>query len=106
MHHWRRQLDMAHALAPDFRLNDFDAALLADHAAMAHAFVFAAIAFVVFGRTENFRAEQTVALRLEGPVVDGLGFSHFAMGPRANLVRRGDRNLDRVKTEWVFRFFE
>ena len=53
----RRQLDMAHALAAYFGLDDFDTALLADYAAMAHAFILAAVAFVILGRTKNLGAK-------------------------------------------------
>ena len=51
---------------------DFDAALVADHAAVLHALVFAAETLPVGDRTEDLRAEQAVALRFEGAVVDRL----------------------------------
>jgi hypothetical protein len=102
----RGQFDMAHALAPYFGLNDFDTAFLADHAAMAHAFILATVALVILGRTKDLSAKQTIAFRLEGPVVDGLRLFYFAMGPRANFFRRSDGNFDRVKTERIFRFFK
>src|SRR5690606_31679292 len=44
-------------------------------------------------------AEQAVALGLEGAVVDGLGLLHFAVGPRTDQVRRGQRDLDRIEVE-------
>ncbi len=43
-----RQFDMAHAVTAYFRLRHFDAAALADNAAMADALVFTAIAFPIF----------------------------------------------------------
>jgi len=46
----------------------------AHHAAVAHALVLAAVALVVLRRAEDLRAEEPVPLRLEGAVVDGLGF--------------------------------
>ena len=97
MHYRSRQLDMAHALAPHFGLDDLDAAFLADHAAMAHPFVFAAIAFVIFGRAKNLRAKQAVTFRLEGAIVNGLRFLDLAVRPRADLVGRGDRDFDCVE---------
>ncbi len=91
------ELDMAHALAAHLGLDDLDAALLADHAAVAHPLVFAAVALVVLGRAENLGAKKAVALRLEGAVVDGLGLFHLAVRPRADFFRRRERDLDRVE---------
>ena len=69
----RRQVDVTHALAPHLGLRDLDAALLADHAAVLQALVLAAQALVVLDRAEDLGAEEAVAFRLEGPVVDRLG---------------------------------
>jgi len=84
------QFDMAHALAPDPRQRHFDRALLADDALVLHALVLAAQALVVLDRPENTRAEQAVALGLEGAVVDGLRLLDLAVGPRQNLLRGRD----------------
>ena len=77
----RGQIDMAHALATHFGLRDFNAALLADHAAVLQALVLAAQAFVVLDRPEDLGAKQAVALGLEGAVVDGFGLLHFTERP-------------------------
>ena len=69
------------------RLDDLDAALLADDAAVLHALVLAAVALVVLHRAEDLRAEQAVALRLERAVVDGLGLLDLAVRPLADLLR-------------------
>ena len=92
-----RQLDVAHALAAHFGQRHFDAALLADHAAVLEPLVLAAQALVVLDRTEDLGAEQAVTLRLEGAVVDGLRLLHFAVGPRADLLRRGESDADRIE---------
>ena len=55
-----------------FGLRDLDAALLADDAAVLQALVLAAQALVVLDGPEDLGAEETVALRLERAVVDGL----------------------------------
>src|SRR5262249_47853295 len=49
----RRQLDVAHALAPHARERHLDRALLADDALVLHALVLAAQALVVLDRTED-----------------------------------------------------
>ena len=95
----RGQLDVAHALAAHLGQRHFRAALLADHAAVLHALVLAAQALVVLDRSEDRGAEQAVALRLEGAVVDRLGLLHFAERPRADQVRRRQRDLDRVEVQ-------
>src|SRR4029078_1937230 len=83
----RRELDMPHALAPNARQRDLDDALLADDALVLHALVLAAQALVILDRTEDTRAEETVALRLEGAVVDRLRLLDLAVGPREDLLR-------------------
>ena len=89
------QLDVAHALAAHARPGDLDAALVADDARELHALVLAARALVVLGRAEDAGAEQPVALRLEGPVVDGLRLLDFPVRPVANLLRRCELDTDR-----------
>ena len=88
---------MPHALAPHLGGNDFHAALFAHNPAVLHALVLAAVALVVFYRTEDLGAEQAVALRLEGTVVDGLRLLHFAVGPFADILRRGDGDLNSLQ---------
>src|SRR5262249_35875939 len=68
--------------------------------------VLAAVALVVLHRPEDLRAEQTVALRLEGSVVDRLRLLHFTVGPFADLVRRRERNADRAERKRVLRLLE
>ena len=67
--------------------DDFDAALLADHAAVLEALVLAAQALVVLDRSEDLGAEQAVTLRLEGAVVDGFRLLDLAEGPAAHRFR-------------------
>jgi hypothetical protein len=88
---------VTHALATHFGLGDFNAALLADHTAMLEAFVLAAQAFVVFDGAKNLGAKETIALGLEGAVVDGFGLFHFAERPRADLLGRGQSDADRIE---------
>src|SRR6185503_6567457 len=95
--HRARELDVAHALAPHLGERHLDAALLADHATVLEPLVLAADALVVLDRPEDARAEQAVALGLEGPVVDGLVLLDLAVGPRAHLLRRGEADLDRIE---------
>src|SRR5450830_950923 len=93
----RGQFDMAHALAPHARQRDLDRALLADDALVLHALVLAAQAFVILDRPEDARAEQAVALGLEGTIVDRLGLLDLAVGPREDLFRTRYRNPDLVE---------
>ncbi len=95
--HRRGQLDVAHALAPYARQRHFDRAFLADDALVLHSLVLAAQALVVLDRPEDARAEQAVALGLEGAVIDGLRLFDLAVGPGQNLLRARDRNPDLVE---------
>ena len=89
-----RQLDVAHALAPDLLQRDFDTALLAGDPAILHALVLAAQALVVLDRAEDARAEQAVAFRLERAVVDRLRLLDLAEGPAQDPLGRRERDLD------------
>jgi hypothetical protein len=93
----RGQFDVAHAFATHFLERDFNTAFFADDAAILHALVLAAKAFVVLDRPENARAEQAVTLGLEGPVVDGFRLLDLAIGPAQNPLWRGQRDLDLVE---------
>ena len=94
MSHRAGQFDVAHALAAHLGQGHLDAALLADHAAMLEALVFAALTFEVFHRAEDLGAEQPVPLRLEGAVVDGFRLFHLAEGPGFDHFRRGEADPD------------
>ncbi len=93
------QLDVAEPLAAHLAERHFDAALVADHAAVLHALVLAAQALPVGDGAKDARAEQAVALRLEGAVVDGLRLGDLAMRPGADLLRAGELDLDGVEVE-------
>src|SRR3989441_7848561 len=95
----RGELDVAHPLAAHARPGHLDSALVADHAGELHPLVLAARALIVLRRSEDARAEQTVPLRLERPVIDRLRFLDFAMRPVADLLGRGQLDPDRVKRD-------
>src|SRR5690606_34994972 len=91
------QFDVAHAFAANLAYCDFNAAFFADDATMLQALVLAAKAFVVFDRAKDLGAEQTIALGLEGTVVDGFRLANFAVGPRPHFFRRCDADLDGIE---------
>ncbi|CAB4993013.1 unannotated protein [freshwater metagenome] len=101
MHDGGRELDVAHALAPDLRARDFDAAALADDALEAHALVLAAVALPVLRRTEDLLAEQPVFLGLQRAVVDGFWLLHLTVRPHADGVRRGQTDADLVEVIYI-----
>src|SRR5207237_48829 len=113
--HRHGDLDVAHTVAADLGQRDLDAAAIEDDAAVTDALVLAAVALPVLYRAENALAEQPVALRLERPVIDGLGLGDLAPrppGPLAlqlealtllrvarapDLLRGGDPDLDVIE---------
>src|SRR5262245_13443530 len=99
--HRRRELDVAHALAAHLGTRHLDAAPLADDALEADALVFAAVALPVAGRTEDLLAEESVLLRLEGAVVDGLRLLDFAVRPVADVIRRREADAQFVEVVHV-----
>src|SRR5439155_23371146 len=102
----RRERDVTHALAANLGLDDFDAALLADDAAVLHALVLAAVALVVLHRAKDLGAEQTITFRLERAVVDRLGLLDLAVAPLADLLRRGEHDADRRERARVLGLLE
>src|SRR5436305_12384830 len=93
----RGEVDVAHALAAHLLPRHLDAAALADDALVADTLVLAAVALPVLRRTEDALAEQAVALRLQGAVVDRLRLRDFPRRPVADLLRRRKTNPDRVE---------
>src|SRR5260370_27821670 len=81
MCHRHRELDVAHPLAAHLGECHLHAAAVADHPAVADALVLAAVALPVLHGAENALAEQPVALRLEGAVVDSLRLRDLAPPP-------------------------
>jgi len=69
-------------------------------------FVFSAIAFPIFGGTENFGAKEPVFFGLKGSIVDRFGLFNFPIGPRTNFFRRSDPNAHRIeghRIAWLFK---
>ena len=102
----RGQVDVAEALAAHLGLNDLDAALLADDAAVLHALVLAAVALVVLHRAEDLRAEEAIALRLERAVVDRLRLLDLTVRPLADLLGRRERDADRAERKRILGLLE
>ena len=88
---------MAHALAAHLCAGNFNAALVAHHALVAHALISAAVAFPVLGRPEYAFAEQSVNFRLERAVIYGLGFFDLSVRPFPYFFRGCKANLYSVK---------
>ena len=105
------QLDMAHALAANAGEGDFDAATVANDAAVLDPLVLAAGAFPVLDGAEDALAEQAALFGLESAVVDGFGVFDFPFGPGTDGIRRrdGDRDVfhlvDLVQAEQFSRAF-
>ncbi len=91
------ELDVAHAVTADLRARHLDAAALADDALEADPLVLAAVALPVPGRAEDLLAEEPVLLRPQRAVVDGLRLLDLAVGPGADLIRRGQPDLELVE---------
>ena len=70
---------MAHPLATHLGTGHLDAAAFADDALEADSLVLSAGALPVAGGTEDLLAEESVLLRLQGAVVDGLRLFHLTV---------------------------
>jgi hypothetical protein len=72
---------VSHTLTTHARFRDLDAAAVTDNTLVSDLFIFSAVALPVLGGSKNLFAEKAVPLRLKSPVIDGLRFGYFAMGP-------------------------
>ena len=77
----RSKLDVSHSFPAYLRLDHFYSAFFTGDPTVFHPFVFAADAFVIVNRTENFSAEQTVPFRFECPVIDGFRRANLSIRP-------------------------
>src|SRR3569832_2874619 len=64
---------------------------------MFHALVLAAQAFPVGDWSKDSRAEQAIAFRLEGSVVDRFRLGDFTVRPAPDLLRRCEADSDSVE---------
>ena len=78
MRHRAGKFNVAHALTTYLRQCNLNTTLLTDNTAMLEALVLTTKALVVLDRTKNLGTEKTIALRLERPIVDGLGLLNLA----------------------------
>ncbi len=93
----RGQFDVAHPLAADLGARHLDAAPFADDPLVADPLVLPAVALPVPLGTEDPLVEQTFLLRAEGAVVDRFRLLDLTVGPGANLVARGEADLQLIK---------
>ena len=87
------KFDVTHALATHLAFCYFYTALFANDTLVTDTLVLSAVAFPVLDRPEDAFAEQAVAFRLLGAVVDCFGLFDFTEGPFADLFGRSDTDL-------------
>src|SRR5438128_1647623 len=95
---------MAQTFAPHFRLRHFNAALVADHAAVLHALVLATETLPVCNGSEDPRAEQAIAFGFERAIVNRFRLSYFTVRPLTDLFRRSERDANRLEVRRELRF--
>ena len=93
----RCQLDMAHPFTSHFSFGNFNTALVAYDAFVSYSFIFSAMTFPVFCRSEDSFAEKTVFFRFECPVINCFGFRNLAVRPVQNLFCRCQTDLQGLK---------
>src|SRR6266536_172086 len=81
------QIDMTEPFSTHLGLSYLDSAFIADHSAMLHALILAAQALPVRNWTKDTRAEESITLWLEGPVIDRLRLCHLTVRPLPDLLR-------------------
>jgi len=96
---------MTNALSTHAGLGNLYATSIADNAFVANFFIFSAVTFPVLRRSEDPLAEQTIALRLQGTIVDGLRLLNLSVGPLQDLLRGSQTDLDSVKCQRLISCF-
>src|SRR5690606_29072881 len=91
------QIDVSHPVSAYFLFGHFHATSVADNALITNAFVFSTSTFVIFYRPKNPLAEQTVAFRFMGTVVDGFRLEHLTTRFSQNRFRRSQPDRDFIK---------
>ena len=97
-----RQLNVPHAFTTNPGQRDLHTATITDHPLELDSLVLSTRALVILGRSENPLAEQPTLLRLEGPVVDGLGIFGFPAAPGKNRFGRRDGDAHLVEADGSF----
>src|SRR5246127_5312761 len=93
---------MPHALTPDARKCDLNAAPVANNALMLNAFVFTARAFPISGRTKDTLAEKASFFWFERSIIDRLRVLYLTFTPGADGVRRRHTDSYLVETDRAF----
>ena len=99
MRHGNGKVDVPHPLAADDAARYFHAALLADHARVAHSFIFTTEALEVLGGSEDALTEEPIRFRALRAVVDGFRLGHFTAAPGEHVF--GTRNRERDGIEGI-----
>ena len=77
MSHWHYKFDVTRTLTTYLLLGYLNTASVADNTLLTYALVFTAGALIVLLRTKDTLAEQSVALRLVGAIVDGFRLGYL-----------------------------
>ena len=88
---------MTHALTAHLGTGDLNAALVTDLTLVAYLLVLTTVTFPVLGRSKDALAEQTVALGLQGAVVDGLGLLDLAVRPLTDQLGRSQTDFNGIE---------
>ena len=105
MRYRHHQFDVAHALTTHLLLGNLYTTTVAHNALITDALVFAAMTFVVLGRTKNALAKQATHLRLVSTVVDGFGLGYLTVRTIEDGLGRSETNPDFRKVAFDFKLF-
>ena len=106
MGYGHNEFDMTHALAAHFLLGDLNSASFAYDAFITDTLVLTAMALEILGRTEDALAEQTIALRFIGTIVDSFRFEHLSGRALHNLIGGSETNRDLGETGFLIFLFK
>ena len=98
MSNWNDELNMSHPFATYFLFRNLNTTTVADNAFITNTFVFTAMAFIVFYRTEYTFTKQTVTLRLVCTIVDGFKTSPLEF----SKISSGDANPIEIFEKLLF----
>ena len=104
MCYWCNKFDMSHTRAAHFTYSHFYTTLLTHHSLVAHLFILTAQTLIIFDRTKNFCAKESITLRFERTIVDGLRLFYLSMRPTENFFWTSKTKLNRLDIFWSLLF--
>src|SRR5688572_22770323 len=95
MNNGHHQFDVTHTLTTHFLFSNLNTATVTNDTLVTDTFVFSVVTLIIFNRSDNTLAEQTITFRFVGTIVNGFRFKNLTVAAFQDRIRRSkpDGNL-------------